>query len=232
MRHKIASITQRLRLPTICVLCNQYHQGDQALCTACCKYLNPLGPACKHCALPLPASDFLVCGHCTKNKPYINHTYAPCLYEEPLRSLLHEFKYHEGLYLGSLLANLIIQVLPKDAKETQCLIPVPMHSKRLRMRGFNQAAELSKHIAHHLKLPYDLHSCTKIRNTIAQAHLNGAERRLNLMQAFKAKPLKYEHVTLIDDLYTTGSTANELAKTLKSQGISRVDLWCCARAIL
>lgn len=231
MRHKIASIAQRLRLPTICILCHQYHCGRLALCEDCCDHLSPLGTACVHCALPLPPSDFLVCGPCAKKIPFVNHTYAACRYEEPLRGLLHEFKYHEGLYLGSLFGSLILQRLPEEAKQTECLIPVPMHPKRLRERGYNQSAELSKHLARRLNIPYDLSACTKVRNTITQAHLNGTERRQNLKGAFKAKPLGYQHVTLVDDLFTTGSTTNELAKTLKNQGVLRVDVWCCARAL-
>ena len=229
MRHKMSSISQRLRLPAICVLCNQYHRGRLAICDKCHHHIMPVGPACYHCALPLPEGDFLVCGHCCKQKPYVDQAIAAYRFEEPLRTLLHEFKYHEGLYLCSFLATLIENALPQAAKETQCLIPVPMHPERLRQRGFNQAAELTKKLGYTLKLPYDLSHCKKIINTAPQASLNAKQRRKNLRNAFRAEPLPYQHITLIDDLLTTGSTVNELAKILKTQGVRRVDVWCCAR---
>ena len=232
MRHKIASISQRLRLPAICSLCNQYHPGHHAICTACQDHFRLIGPACYHCALPLPASDFLVCGHCCKEKPAVDQVIAPYAFEEPLRTLLHEFKYQEGLYLGSFLTSLISQALPMTATETECLIPVPMHPKRLRQRGFNQAAELTKKLSRSLTIPYELNHCKKQINTTPQARLNKKERQKNLNQAFHAEPLPYQHITLIDDLLTTGSTVNELARVLKNQGVKRVDVWCCARVVL
>ena len=231
MRHKITTISQRMRLPAICVLCNQYHRGRLAICAECHQHLTPIGPACYHCALPLPEGDFLICGHCCKKKPDVDQTIAAYCFEEPLRALLHEFKYHEGLYLCSFLASLIANAIPPDAAMTQCLIPVPMHPKRLRQRGFNQAAELTKQLGHTLKLPYELSHCKKIINTAPQASLNGQQRRQNLQHAFEATPLPYQHITLIDDLFTTGSTVNELANVLKKQGVTRVDVWCCARVL-
>ena len=232
MRHKIASISQRLRLPAICVLCNQYHRERIAVCAECLQYLKPIGPACQYCALPLPDSDFLVCGHCCKQKQSIDNAIAAYHFEEPIRSLLHEFKYHEGLYLGSFFATLIIKALPATALTTECLIPVPLHPKRMQQRGFNQAAELVKHLSRALKLPYALFHCKKIINTAPQAALTKPERQKNLQAAFYAKLLPYQHVTLIDDLFTTGSTVNELACTLKQQGVKRVDVWCAARATI
>ena len=229
MRHKMASISQRLRLPAICSLCNQHHRGHSAICAECHAHIKPIGPACYHCALPLPLGDFLVCGHCCKKKPYVDHAIAAYRFEEPLRTLLHEFKYHEGLYLCSFLATLILNTLPPAAKETQCLIPVPMHIKRLRQRGFNQAAELTKQLGQTLQRPYHLSLCKKIINTVPQASLNAQQRSKNLRDAFYVNPLPYQHVTLVDDLLTTGSTVNELAKTLKEQGVRRVDVWCCAK---
>ncbi len=231
MRHKMASISQRLRLPAICALCNQYHRGRLAICIECHEHLTPTGSACTHCALPLPEGHFLVCGHCAKKKPYVDEAIAAYRFEEPLRTLLHEFKYHEGLYLCSFLATLILQAIPAHALKTQCLIPIPMHPKRLRQRGFNQAAELAKQLSRTLKLPYDLSHCKKIINSVPQASLDASQRRHNLRDAFQVTPLPYQQVTLIDDLLTTGSTANELAKTLKKQGVIQVDLWCCARTI-
>ncbi len=231
MRYKMVSISQWLSLPSVCVLCNQYHQGTVAVCEACQMLFTPLGQVCCHCAMPLPPSDFLVCGQCSKKKPYYDSTIAALRFEEPIRTLLHEFKYQEGLYLADFFAALIAKALSKDALETQCLIPVPMHPKRLRQRGFNQAAELVKKLGKRLKLHYDLSHCKKIINTAPQASLNREQRQKNLHNAFQAEPLLYQHVTLVDDLLTTGSTANALAKLLKEQGVTRVDVWCCARVL-
>ncbi len=153
-------------------------------------------------------------------------------FEEPLRSLLHEFKYQEGLYLGSFLATLIIKNIPAEALTTECLIPVPLHPKRIQQRGFNQAAELVKHLSKALKLPYGLSFCKKIINTIPQAELSAKARGNNLTEAFYSNPVPYQHVTIVDDLITTGSTINALAKTLKQQGVKCVDVWCCARVTI
>ena len=231
MRHIVTSISQRLRLPSVCVVCNQYHQGRVAVCAACHELLTPLGPVCYHCAQPLPDSDFLVCGHCCIKKPSFDRVIAATRFEEPIRSLLHEFKYHEGLYLCSFFATLIVAAMPQDALKTECLIPVPMHPNRLRLRGFNHAAELVKQLGATLNLPYELSVCKKTINTPPQACLDAKQRQQNLRHVFYVKPLPFQHITLVDDLMTTGSTANEIAKTFKKQGVNRVDVWCCSRAL-
>lgn len=231
MRYKIASIAQLLRLPAICSLCNQYHQGRLAICTDCNVYLTTLGPACQHCAHPVPDVHFLVCGQCCIKKPDIDYVFTRYQFEEPLRTLLHAFKYRENLHLLSYLGTLMNHSLPLDDYQTECLVPVPMHPKRLRQRGFNHAAELTKYLSRSLNRPYDLSLCQKRINTKPQAGLNARERRTNLRNTFASKPTPYQHITLIDDLLTTGSTANELARVLKKQGVRRVDLLCCARVI-
>lgn len=230
MRQKIASITQLLRLPSVCVLCSQYHRSPYALCQACSLLCKPINVACQYCALPLPDQKFLVCGRCSKQKPAFDSTTAAYRFEEPLRTLLHQFKYHEALYLRTFLVQLILDSLANKTITTQCLIPVPLHPKRLRQRGFNQAAELSKLLAKHLNIPCELNLCKKIVHTVPQVSLSGKQRRRNLHHAFQAKSTNYQHITVVDDLMTTGSTANELASLLKRQGVARVDVWCCARA--
>lgn len=233
MRQKLSSITQTLALPSICTLCNQFHKGTLAVCSYCIEFIKPLGPACQRCAYPLPDEHYLVCGQCIKNPPYFDQALIAYVFEEPLRSLLHRFKYHNNLHLGSFLCQLMLHAMQKLPELTTipCLIPVPMHSKRLRQRGFNQAAVLTKALARKVTLPYDLTSCQKIINTAPQASLDSEQRQKNLRKAFYAKPLPYEHIILIDDLLTTGCTANELARTLKKTGVKRVDIWCCARTI-
>lgn len=229
MRRKINSITQRLRLPALCVLCRQYHRGRLAVCDRCHTLITPLGPACRHCAEPLPDAAFLVCGRCCQKEPMLDNVFTAYRFEEPLRTLIHDFKYRAGLHLSTYLSQLMLNALPDECYQTDCLVPVPMHPKRIRQRGFNQSAVLTKQLARALKLPYALSYCRKITNTLPQASLNATLRRKNLRGVFQAKQGPYQHITLIDDLLTTGNTASELAKTLKAQGVQQVNLWCCAR---
>ncbi|RUR10212.1 ComF family protein [Legionella septentrionalis] len=230
---KRKSITQILRLPSICTLCNHYHYGAFAVCNDCIKLLQPIKQACQLCALPLQGEDtFLICGYCCKQKPYFDEAVAAYHFEEPLRTLLHEFKYREGLYLATLFTELMLEKIPRRMTDSQCLLPVPMSTARLRMRGFNQAVELTKRLSKRLQIPYKLDLCRKIKETAAQASLNSKQRQKNIRGAFMVKAIQYKHVTLVDDLLTTGSTANELARALKKQGVEQVDVWCCARAVL
>lgn len=232
MRQKLLSITQSIRLPSICVLCNQFHKNTLAVCSECITLMTPLGSSCRHCAFPLYDSQHLVCGYCIKQPPHFDSTTVAYRFEEPLRSLLHRFKYHHGLYHGPFLGQLIINAWQQKPTRPQCLIPVPMHPQKLKSRGFNQAAILVRLLAKKLQIPYDLSSCQKIVNTLAQAQLDGDKRALNMRGAYKIKELPpYTHVALVDDLLTTGSTANELAKMLKKSGIARVEVWCCARTV-
>ncbi len=231
MRKKLLSITQSLRLPSICQLCNQFHKGTLAVCSLCIDLIPSIGPSCQHCAYPLPDSHHLICGTCIKKIPYFDRAFIAYTFEEPLRSMLHDFKYNNGLFLGSFLSHLMIQALPNTPILSQCLIPVPMHPKKIKQRGFNQAVILAKLLSKRLNIPYDLMSCQKVKNTLPQASLDSEQRRKNLIQSFQTIPLPYQHVTLVDDLLTTGSTANELARTLKQSGVKRVDIWCCARTV-
>ncbi|WP_423202247.1 ComF family protein [Legionella rowbothamii] len=230
MRQKLFIVTQSLRLPSICTLCSQFHKSNHAVCERCIEFMPLLGLACRHCATPLADAGSLICGSCIKKPPQFEHAYITYKFEEPLRGLLHQFKYHNGLYLHSFLSHLMLNGLP-DSNLPQCLIPVPMHARKIKQRGFNHAAILTRGLAKKLNLPYDLTSCQKILNTAPQASLDKKQRQSNLRHAFISKKLPFQHVALVDDLLTTGSTANELALTLKKSGVERVDLWCCARTV-
>lgn len=231
MRQKIWSLTQKLRLSSICALCNQFHDSKIAVCSHCIELMPLLGPSCHYCAYPLPDMHYLICGQCIKKKPYFDRTIVNYTFEEPLRSLLHHFKYRNELYLGTFLSCLILKSVQTHTNLPQCLIPIPMHPQRIKLRGFNQAAILARLLAKKLQLPYDLSSCQKILNTMPQASLDSKQRQKNLRHAFRTKKIPYQHVALIDDLLTTGYTANELALTLKKSGVKQVDVWCCARTV-
>ena len=223
------NLIQHIRPASYCPVCSQKHRQFFALCMPCEKLLPRLGPACKHCATPLPDTTTLLCGPCAVKTPALDYVYTAFRYEEPLRSLLQAFKYQESLYLTTFFSHLIQLSLTEDAKQTECLIPVPMHSKRLKERGFNQSVLLTKQLAKETKLNYTLTACKKIIHTAQQAQLDRQSRQINLNNAFIIKPLPFEHVTIVDDLITTGCTANTIARNLKQSGVTRVDLWCCAK---
>jgi ComF family protein len=229
MLKKIASITQWLALTPKCILCKQNSLNHLAVCESCIYYFQPISQSCQFCATPLLKNKYRVCGSCLRKKPWVDRVFAPYFYKEPYRSLIHEFKYYEGLYLAKTLASLLLDKLPADLVGTECLLPVPLHLTRLQTRGFNQAAELAKLLAKRLGIPLALNSCVKNHATIAQAELKGFRRRQNLHDAFIFNSLPYHTVTIIDDLFTTGSTVNELARIMKMGGIQTVHVWCCAR---
>lgn len=231
MRDILRSITQSIRLPSICVLCKHYHKDSTAVCTHCIALLPRLGPACVHCAYPLFDGDYLLCGQCIANPPPIDKALISYRFEEPLRTLIHQFKYHHRFYLCTFLSQLIMNAWQQEQTQPQCLIPVPMHPKKIRQRGFNQSILLTRLLAKKTGIPYDLTLCRKSKNTEAQATLNGKQRIRNVQGAFSLNTTSYEHIALIDDLLTTGSTANELARTFKKAGVKKVELWCCARTV-
>lgn len=228
MRHKIDSIAQFLRLAACCVYCNQSFKGPYAICPACTELLATLNNPCVGCALPQTTQD-TVCHACRKQRPGFDQILVRYRFEDPLRTVLHEFKYREGLYLRSFMVKLLLDALPENYRP-DCLIPMPIHRAKLKQRGFNQTTVLTKALARQLMWPWDGTLCSKLRNTPAQAHLDAKQRQNNMEHAFAAHALPYKHIAVIDDLLTTGNTANALARCLKRQGAERVDIWCCARA--
>ena len=232
MQTQKASITYPWPLKTPCSLCRQYHNQNTPICNYCEHLFVPLGPACKQCATPLPEWHFPQCAQCREHPPFIDAVFAPYQFEAPLRTLLHDFKYREKLHLSLFLAEQMQHTPPIFEPNHTCLIPIPLHQKRLQTRGFNQAAVLAKQLAKQLELPYCPQFIQKIKNTLPQAELEAKKRKKNIKNAFLVKKIHYPHVILIDDLITTGSTANELAHQLKSNGTQQVSLWCLAKTCL
>jgi ComF family protein len=141
-------------------------------------------------------------------------------------------KFHGRLADARLLGELFLASLdPAVHPLPECLIPVPLHPVRLRERGFNQALELARPISQQLNLPLEPHIVQRRLHTRPQSELSGTTRRLNLRHAFHlAAPVPYRHVALIDDVVTTASTLNELARVLRQTGVKTIQIWAIARA--
>lgn len=219
-------------LPFTCVLCAHPSKREQDLCEACEQSLPLLDPGCPCCAIPLK-SEGLVCGQCLQKPPPFTVTHALFSYEAPMIQLILELKFKHTLVnarlLGELLSQKIIHVY-KNKRLPDLIIPIPLHTTRLKERGFNQALEIARPVARCLKLPLETAHCHRTKLTSPQATLVAAERRKNVKGAFVvARNFTGLHVAVVDDVITTGNTVREFCKVLMQQGVKQIDVWCLAR---
>ena len=112
------------------------------------------------------------------------------------------------------------------------IIPMPLHPARLRERGFNQALEIAQQLSNNNKIELLPNTCTRVRNTPSQTGLPWKDRQKNIRDAFSCKmDFSSKHIAIVDDVMTTGATLNELAKTLRNCGATKVSGWVIARAL-
>lgn len=218
--------------PATCVLCKLPGTSGQDLCDACAADLVLNHSACVRCALPLAGSSSQgLCGSCLKHPPRYDAAWSAYLYAQPLEWMIHQLKFSANLSFARLLSDRLLQMAPALSDRPDCIIPVPLHPKRLRQRGFNQAHELIKPVANSLQIPVDTHSCQRLKYTNAQTGLDARQRKKNIKNAFRfSNREQYRYIVLFDDVVTTGSTVDELSRVIKSRGVTRVDVWCLARA--
>jgi ComF family protein len=233
-----ASLLQRLIstvYPPRCVLCGSRGFDDMDICEDCYQDLPWIGSACMQCAIPLSqhSGDHLRCGLCLKKPPLFDRSFSLFSYEKEAVTLIHQLKFNEKLANSRLLGNMLADAIEKKAVELpDVVLPVPLYKKRLRQRGYNQSIELARPVANRLDIPLDLQSVIRVRDTQSQTGLDKKQRRKNMRAAFEViEPLHVKHVAIIDDVVTTTSTVNELARILKRAGVLRVDVWSIARAV-
>jgi ComF family protein len=197
-------------------------------CEYCDKTLPYLSPAhCPNCALPTLLGE--VCGHCLKKPPAFTHTSAVFSYQFPIDRLILAFKYHEQLALAQIFSEKLLQNIGQNDLPDY-VIPMPLHPAKLRSRGFNQAKLIATPLARALHLPQL--ACRRLRDTPSQTSLPWHERSNNVRGAFSCDiDLSGKHIALVDDVFTTGASLNELAVAVKSRGANRVSAWVVARTI-
>lgn len=213
-----------------CLLCRAPTRDD--LCTACFRDLPWNDHACAHCALPLPPLPSPVCGACALKPPCFDAAYAAFRYAWPVDRLLHRFKFRGHLAHGRTLALALSEYLHlRAAPRPDLVLPVPLHRKRLAARGFNQAGEIAREIARFFDVPAAHGAVRRVSATPAQRGLGRSARRANLRGAFACRR-RFDglHVGIVDDVVTTGSTADALARALAHSGATRISLYALARA--
>ncbi len=220
-------------LPPRCVLCGCAGRPPaQDLCSYCQQELARNVRACRGCALPAGLHGQIFCRRCLRHTRTFDTAFAPFRYEYPLDRLLQRFKYQGHLAVGRVLGSLLAEaVIAEHVELPLALVPVPLARSKQRERGFNQAYELAQPLARALKLPIRMDLCERTRATPDQATLRAHDRRRNVLGAFVATGAAMpRHVAVIDDVLTTGSTCEELARVLKRGGAERVAVWVIARA--
>lgn len=219
-------------LPSTCVLCGAEGHGTQDICLPCQQTLPRSLQNCVRCGIPLPTSSLeALCGQCLQHPPPFERVLSPFRYESPMDHLVQQLKYSGRLEMARLLGHLMAQWLaPRLDALPDVIIPVPLHPRRLRERGFNQAQEMARPIARQLGLPIDTKTCRRTRFTTPQFGLSAKERAKNVKNAFQIEGAAARHVALVDDVMTTGQTVRELAKVLRKAGAEEIEVWVCARA--
>jgi len=227
------NIIQHYLLPPTCILCGQAGFDYQDICQGCFNDLSKNIHCCYRCAESFESVNIgpQLCGHCISHTAAFDETYAPFKHQGITRYLIADLKFNQQYKNARLLATLLANHLEKTAEMPEVIIPVPLHKQRYQQRGFNQTVEIAKTLSRQLKLPVDTKSCIRHRNTPHQINLPAKQRHKNIKNAFTiCQPIKAQHIALLDDVMTTGTTVNELARVLKKSGVSRVDVWVCARA--
>ncbi len=230
LKKHISEVFKRI-FPLYCFLCLNPSDSDLSICKSCFLDLPTNNRCCRQCAIPLmTVNDNHICGQCSKSKLATDRTWAPYRYEIPVDYLITQFKYHAQEHLAKTLARLMLNApvnLSVDA-----FIAVPMHSTREKQRGGNHSLFLTQELTKATCIPNLSHRVKRIRNTPPQTGLNAKQRRKNLRTAFSISGnFKGQHLVIIDDVITTGTTTQTLAQQLKKHGAKSVDVWCLARSV-
>lgn len=206
---KIQRILSNLFFSDCCFWCKLPTANASGLCASCTR------------ALPLASI--------TPMLPNLDDLLALFRYQPPISQWMMRYKFQGDLSFSRFFAHSFIEKMSALKKRPDLLLPVPLYPKRLRERGFNQALEIAKPIAKHFSIPLEAHACIKIKHTPPQSTLSRAARLKNLKNTFAlSKTLDAQHVAIIDDVITTGSTITQIANLLRTCGIKTISAWCCA----
>lgn len=234
MVYKWTNNIQNWLLPRTCVLCGQAGQETLALCFGCHNDLNIIENSCQLCAIPLPESALGgLCGKCIHEPPAFDASLSLFAYETPVSQLIQSLKFHQKLVNAHLLGNLLAtHIAERHQPLPDCIIPVPLHGKRLRERGFNQSLELARPVSRSLGIPITQNLLHRVRHTPAQSRLKFRERAKNVHKAFALNAASVPaHIAILDDVVTTGATCNAIAVLLKNAGAEKIEVWSIARSI-
>jgi len=216
--------------PETCLVCKarlDIATIEELVCLDCwTKIKRNLPPFCRRCGRHLEGDSLAkgICAGCIRRPLYFDRAYSPCIYEGVIKELIQEFKYNGKDYLGRVLGRLLVEFIGEYSLPIEVvdwIVPIPLHTVRLREREFNQANILGQYIAKACNKRILDNALVRNRHTKPQAELEGRERRENVKGIFSVKEktsVKGRNVLLVDDVLTTGATSSEAACVLKEAG--------------
>ncbi|MCM1244726.1 MAG: ComF family protein [Roseburia sp.] len=205
--------------------------GDALLCGDCQKKLHPVTePRCKRCSKPLGSMEEELCEDCQGRTFCVERGYALYPYDSLMKKAVRNFKYDGELSCGDHFAGELADTYGDWIREISpdVLIPVPIHKKRMRFRGFNQAEYMASVIGERLGIRVLTDYLIRTKNTKPQKGLDVKSRTQNLQKRFRVvtDDLHFKKVLLVDDIYTTGSTLEACGEALKNVGTERIYFLC------
>ena len=221
---------RNLVYPQICLACKiklRQPAIDSLVCEKCWRGIKRnIPPFCSLCGRHLDKHNFSknCCPDCARRQPHFDRALSTASYEGALKELIHEFKYKGKDYLGRTLSRLLAEFIREykvPMEYIDYIVPVPLHTARLRQREFNQAEVLSRFIAAEFNTALLDNTLVRHKNTRTQAELEGQERIINVRGSFSVKEralLVNKNILLVDDVLTTGATCSEAAYALKKAG--------------
>lgn len=215
-----------------CLICAINADPHSSICQHCREELPWITNKCYQCGIPLPAKKATVyCPACTNSPPIYDSTHVLFEYRFPVNLIISHLKSAKGAHHIHWLSALIIRHR-NNAPLPQSIIPVPISRFKNIMNGYNQSAAIARRLADILNISYRPDLVKKVQHTLPQAKLSANERKRNLHNVFQASKNRLKHVAVIDDVITTGTTANEVARALKKTGVEFIEIWAIARTPL
>jgi len=214
-----------LVFPPRCVNCQV---ANSWLCEKCQREISFIdGIICERCGTPTSVAEAAACPQCKHNPlQYIDGIRSAAYFENnPIRPAIHFLKYRNHKAIAAVLGQILVNACEKYGVKADVVVPVPLHSARLRERGYNQCELLAREVGTLLDIPVNSSSLQRIRHTKSQMKLGATERHQNVIDAFgcRDQALMGQTILLIDDVCTTGSTLDACACALKQHGV--ISVW-------
>ncbi len=218
-----------------CVVCGaEIKPSPFCVCDECYNKLpHIVGHTCLRCGEPL-FSDANYCLNCKNTKHYFSKCFAPFMFTNDVVKLIHGLKYEGKKYLAKPLGNFMFKLFSEQGVKVDLVVPVPLHFARQKSRGFNQSEELAQ-VFSRFGFNVNNNCLARVKETVTQTNLTKTERLENVNDAFKVVnklEVKNKVVLIIDDVYTTGATFNEVARVLINAGAKQVYGLTCAHTML